>query len=115
MLGSLHHARRQDALGTIEGREGLRELAHVPTDARGLLHKHDLVPPIGDIQSDLDAPHTTADHHGGAVHRHLDGEQGLVVLDLLHQDPHEIGGLLGGGLALFVDPGAVLPEIGHFA
>ena len=113
--GRLDHARRQDALRAVQRRERLRELAHVPADARRLLDEHHLVPAVGDVQRHLDAGHAAADHHGGLGDGHLDGEERVVALDLLHQHADEVGALLRGGLALLVHPRAVLAQVRHLA
>jgi hypothetical protein len=115
VLGDLDHLRGQDALGAVEGGEGLRELDHVPAD-RGLpLDENDLVAAVGEIEGRLDAGDASAYDQGAVV----DGE-GQRLEILVSADP--LHGAFGDLLRLFrplrlvlVNPAALLADIGDFA
>ena len=62
VLDHLHHARGEDALRAVEGRERLGELAHVAADRRLLLDEDHLGAAVGDVERRLDAGDAAADH-----------------------------------------------------
>ena len=90
MVGHVHHLGGHDALGTVEGREGLGELGHVAADGGLPLDQHDLVAAIGDVQGGLDAGDAAADDQRSLGDRHGDGGEHAVLLDPLHHHAHDL-------------------------
>ena len=115
MLVGLHHARREDALRAVEGGEGLAQLAHVPADRGLLLDEDDLVAAVRDVEGGLDAGDAAADDEGAFGNRDGDGREDAVFLDPLDHHGDDFDGFGCGFFDVFVDPGAVFADVGHFA
>jgi hypothetical protein len=115
VLVRLDHAWREDALRAVERGEGLAELAHVATDRGLLLDENDLVAAVGDVERCLDAGDAAADHEGALGDGDADALQRPVVLDLLDDRAGDVDGFRGGLAAVFMDPAAVLADVGHLA
>ncbi len=84
------------------------------SQVRFLLQQVDVVALVGDAQGGGHPGHAPAHHEGRLVHRQVELLQGLEVARPGHGHPDDVFGLLGGRfLLLGVDPGAVLPDVGH--
>ena len=115
MVGHVDHLGGHDALGAVQGREGLGELGHVAADGGFPLDQDDLVAAVGDIQCGLDAGDAAADDQGPLGDRYGDGGQDAVLLDPLDHHADDLDRLDGGFFLVLVDPGAVLADVGHLA
>ena len=115
VVGDVDHLRRHDALGAVEGREGLGEHRHVPAQGGLALHQHHLVAGVGDVEGRLDAGDAAADDQRPLGHR--DGDVGELVglLHPRHHHLHDVDGLGRRLGAVLVHPGAVLADVGHLA
>ncbi len=114
-LADIDHLRGHDALGAVEGREGLGELGHVAADGGVPLDQHHLVAAVGDIEGRLDAGDAAADDQGPLGDRHGDRLELAVLLHPLDEHGDDVGRLGGGLFPVLVDPGAVLADVGHLA
>ncbi len=113
VLRAVHHARREDAGRAVDGGEGLVQLGHDPADRGLLLHDGDLETGVGQIECRLDAGHPAADDEDVLVDVDLVRIEGLEQAGLGHRHLDDVPGLLGRDGHVGVDPGAVLPDVGH--
>src|SRR6185369_2589529 len=115
MVGDVDHLGGHDALGAVEGREGLGELGHVPADGGFPLDQDDFVAGVSDVEGCLDAGDAAADDKGPLGDRDGDGGEDPVLLDPFDHHADDFDRFLGGFFFVFVDPGAVLADVGHLA
>ena len=115
ILANFHHPWRQDALGAVQGREGLGKLGHPPADGRLLFHQYYFIAAAGNIQGDLNSADTCPDNQGSPFYRHPDRLKVLVQESFLDDRLDDQHGFAGGDFFVLVHPTALLPDIGDFA
>ena len=113
VLRAVDHARREDAGRAVDGGKGLVQLGHDPADGGLLLDDGDLEAGVGDVEGGLDAGHPAADDEDVLVDLHLVRIERLELAGLGHRHLDDLPRLLGGHRHVGVDPGAVLPDVGH--
>ena len=112
--GGVHHFWGQNTGGAVQGGEGLVQLGHAPADGRLLFHNVHLEPGVGNVQRGLDTGDAAADDQRPLGHLTGTGQKRRVQMHLGNGSPHENDGLLGCLLHIFMNPGAVLPDVGDF-
>ena len=115
VVGNVDHFGGHDALGTVQGREGLGELGHVAADGGLALDQDDFVAAVGDVEGRLDAGDAAADDEGSLGDRYGDGRKDAVLLDPLDHHADDLGSLDGGFFPVLMNPGAMFTDVGHFA
>ncbi len=73
------HLRCKNAAGTIQGREGLIQLRHMPSNGGLALYQIHFIPGISDLQGGLNARDTPTHHQGTGIDRNLPGLQWMLI------------------------------------
>ena len=113
VLPGLRHLGREDARGTVQRRESLVELGHVPADRRLAFDEVDGIARVSQLQRCLEARDTPADHERGLVHADEHRFQRLLVLHPTHSGCDERLDLLGRECSILGHPRDMLADVGH--
>ena len=107
------HFRGEDTGGAVQRGEGLVEHGHVAADGGFTLDQVDVLAGVGERQGRVDAGDAAAHYQ----HVGINGDARLLERPLQHHAAngraHQVASLFGGGLAVRVHPGVLLPDVDH--
>ena len=108
-----HHFGCEYSSRTVERREGLVQLGHMPADGRFPLDQIDLLAGVGQLEGRLDAGNAAADHQGGRGHIDIAHLQRLVMAHPADGGSDHFLALAVACCLVIDHPGALLADIGH--
>ena len=114
MSTDIRHLRTQNSYGAVHCGIRLVDLRHDAAKGRLFLNQINGKPVLGKIERRLNAGHAAAHNQGRLLDRDHGLGLGLQPPRPRHAHPHQVLGLFGRPLLIMqVDPGALLPDVGH--